>query len=163
MNPYREILQALSDASIRYLAVGDVAVNLHGYRRFTGDIDLLLALDEENLEKMTKLMHSMGYTERLPVELKSLAKREQVQKWMEEKGMTAYTFLSARRLRLDIDVLAGASLRFEELADRKSMVDIDGEFLVPVISFDDLIAMKREAHRPQDVQDIEALLALKGL
>ena len=69
MNPYRELFTALNDAEIRYLIVGGVAVNLHGYRRFTGDIDIVLALDPENLEKVTTLMHNFGYIERLPIML----------------------------------------------------------------------------------------------
>jgi len=162
-NPYRQIFQALSDAEIRYLIVGGVAVNLHGYRRFTADIDILLALDEENLEKMTMLMQQLGYIEHLPIALRALSDAEKVQRFLDEKGMTAYTFLSEKRDRLDIDVLAGKSLRFQEYEKRKVMVNVEGGLSVPVISIDDLLEMKKEAHRPDDLRDIEALLALKGL
>lgn len=162
-NPYRQIFQAFADAGIRYLVVGGVAVNLHGYRRFTGDFDILLALDIENLEKMTALMHRMGYVERLPVELKSLSDANQVQRWIQEKGMTAYTFHSSKRDRLDIDVLAGHSLQFDKYEKQKSLIDVEGGLRVPVISIDDLVHMKREANRPEDLIDIDALLELKGL
>jgi len=37
VNPYRELFRAMNNAGIRYLVVGGVAVNLHGYSRFTGD------------------------------------------------------------------------------------------------------------------------------
>src|SRR5687768_16540787 len=37
-NPYRDIFEAMNKAGIRYLVVGGVAVNLHGYSRFTGDL-----------------------------------------------------------------------------------------------------------------------------
>lgn len=162
-NPFRQIFQAFADAGIRYLIVGGVAVNLHGYRRFTGDIDILLALSEENLEKTTKLMRKMGYVERLPVELKSLANKEQAKKWLEEKGMTAYTFQSQDELHLNIDILAAASLSFEEFNSRKVTVDLEDGLRVPVISLDDLFAMKREASRPEDLIDIEKLLSLREL
>lgn len=163
MNPYRVIFQALNDAGIRYLVIGGVAVNLHGYRRFTADIDILLALDEENLEKMTNLMRTMGYIERLPVALRVLSDAKQVQKFLEEKGMTAYTFLSDKGERVDIDILAAASLHFQTFDGRKVMLDIDEGVKVPVLSIQDLLEMKKGANRQKDVEDVAALLELKGL
>lgn len=47
MNIYAEIFKAFNDAKIAYLIIGGVAVNLYGYNRFTGDIDILLALDKK--------------------------------------------------------------------------------------------------------------------
>lgn len=161
-NPYREIFQALTDGGIRYLVVGGVAVNLHGYQRYTGDIDLLLALDEDNLERMTKVMHTLGYLERLPVALKALADEKQVQRWLDEKNMTAFAFISKENPLFSVDVLAGASLRFAEFHDRKVTKQM-GHLDIPVIAIDDLIGMKREANRPKDLLDIDALLELKGL
>lgn len=66
MNPYRAIFQALNDANIRYLVVGGVAVNLHGYSRYTGDLDIVMTLDAENLARMDKLMQEKGYVQRPP-------------------------------------------------------------------------------------------------
>lgn len=37
---YQEIIQALETAGVRYLIVGGIAVHLHGYARFTKDLDL---------------------------------------------------------------------------------------------------------------------------
>jgi hypothetical protein len=163
MNPYRELFKAMNDAEIKYLVVGGVAVNLHGYRRFTADVDILLALDEPNLEKMTMVMHDMGYTERLPVALKDLANKATVEMFLQEKGMTAYTFLSARRERIDVDILAPDSLSFQEYDKQKVFLDIDEDIKVPVISVDDLINMKRVANREKDISDVRMLLELKGL
>jgi len=163
VNPYRDIFEALNRANIRYLVVGGVAVNLHGHRRFTADIDILLALDEENLAKMTTLMHAMGYIERLPVQLQALSDPEKIQQFLDEKGMTAYTFLSDNRERVDIDVLAAKSLAFEKYEKRKVVLDIDEGIHVPVVSIDDLLALKREANRSKDIEDVQILLELKGL
>jgi predicted nucleotidyltransferase len=163
VNPYRQLFQALNDAGIRYLVVGGVAVNLHGYRRFTADVDILLALDTENLEKMTKLMHSLGYIERLPVQLKALTDPELVKKFLEEKGMTAYTFLSNTKERIDIDILAAKSLEYAEYAKNSLQLDIEDSVKVPVIGLNDLIALKKEANRAKDMEDIKILLELKTL
>lgn len=163
MNPYRALFKAMNDADIRYLIVGGVAVNLHGYRRFTGDIDILLMLDPENLEKMTELMRQMQYVERLPVHLQELSDPQKIQRFLEQKGMTAYTFLADAEERIDIDVLAAASLQFADYDQRKVMLDIDETIKVPVVSLDDLIAFKKEADRAKDREDLAALLTLKGL
>lgn len=49
MNPYGRIFRSLNTADVQYLVAGGVAMNLLGYPRFTGDIDILLALDPQNL------------------------------------------------------------------------------------------------------------------
>jgi predicted nucleotidyltransferase len=153
----------MNNAGIRYLVVGGVAVNLHGHRRFTSDVDILLALDTANLEKMTKIMHSMGYTERLHVALRELSDAAKVKKFLEEKHMTAYTFLSARRERIDVDVLAPDSLSYDSYEKNRVLLDIDDGVQVPVISINDLIKMKRNANRAKDIEDVQMLLELKGL
>lgn len=163
MNPYRALFQALNVAKIRYLVVGGVAVNLHGHRRFTADVDILLALDSQNLQTMTEIMHEMGYTQRLPVALQELGDEKKVKKFLEEKGMMAYTFLSGGRERIDVDVLAPDSISFDSYDKNKVFLNVDDDINVPVISVNDLIAMKKNANRQKDVEDVAALLELKGL
>lgn len=160
MNMYAEIFQALNTAKIKYLIVGGVAVNLHGYVRYTSDIDILLELDEKNLEKMDKLMKKMGYISRIPVEVQELRDKKKLANWVKEKGMKAYTFVSNTRLQLDIDILVEDSLKFKKHDKEKKILhawDID----LPTISIDYLITMKRAANRKQDITDLEALLLLK--
>jgi hypothetical protein len=162
VNPYQALFQAFADVGLRYLVVGGVAVNLHGFPRFTGDIDILLALDEENLVRMTTLMHQRGYVERLPIDLAQFARPEKVRRWLRDKNVRAYTFQSDTQPALDVDVLVAESLAFDGLERRKTLIEA-WAIPIPVASIDDLIAMKRLAARPHDVQDIEALLELKGL
>ena len=68
-------------------------MNLHGYPRFTNDIDILLALDNENLEKMAEIMKSMGYQQRLPISIQELGDEQKARKFIEEKGLSAYSFI----------------------------------------------------------------------
>lgn len=77
--------------------------------------------------------------------------------------MTAYTFLSDKKERIDVDILASLSLAFDQYDQRKVMLDIDEEIQVPVVSINDLIAFKREANRTKDIEDIKMLLELKEL
>lgn len=162
VNPYRELFQAMNDAGIRYLVVGGVAVNLHGYSRFTGDLDVLVALDHTNLDRLGRLMEERGFTQRLPIDVRLLSDRKQVQQWITDKGLTAYTFINAKMPQFSLDVLAGASLDFDTFEQRKAVITAE-DLPIPVISIDDLIGMKRKANRQKDIEDIAALLELKCL
>jgi len=43
------LVRALDSAGVRYLVAGGLAVNAHGYLRFTRDVDLVLQLAPENI------------------------------------------------------------------------------------------------------------------
>lgn len=162
MNPYRTLFAALNDAGIRYLVVGGFAVNLHGYARFTGDLDILLALDHDNLDRMGTLMAAQGFSQRLPIDVRLLSDQKQVQQFLEEKGMTTYTFIHPTLPDISVDILAGDSLHFDKFNAQKVSIEI-WDLSIPVISLTDLIGMKRKANRQKDIEDIDALLHLKDV
>lgn len=162
MNPYVRIFQAFHNADVEYLVVGGVAMNLLGYPRFTGDIDVLLALDSTNLERMAKLMKKMGYEQRLPVSVQELGDAKKTLKLIKEKNLIAYNFHHARKPQLGIDVIVGESLKFKRYKKHAHLVEADG-VPIPVVSIDDLISMKRKTKRQKDWEDVQALLELKGL
>jgi len=162
MNIYAEIFNAFNKAKIEYLIVGGVAVNLYGYNRFTGDIDILLALDKKNLEKMDALMKKLGYTPRLPVEIHELTDTKKLKTWIKEKGLKAYTFINNRRPQLDIDILVEESLTFGKQYSKKTKIKV-WDTTLPVISLQNLISMKKKANRQKDLDDVKALLELKDL
>ncbi len=58
-NALRRIASDLDSHGIDYIAIGAIALNQHGYRRFTEDIDLLLT--KEGLEKFRKELIGLGY------------------------------------------------------------------------------------------------------
>src|SRR5437870_11736591 len=55
----KRIAQRLEDHGIDYVVIGAVALNQHGYRRFTEDIDLLLT--REGLERFHEELVGLGY------------------------------------------------------------------------------------------------------
>lgn len=162
MNIFEQIFKALNKESVKYIVVGGVAVNLHGYSRFTGDMDILLLLEQENLEKMNKVMKSLGYSERLPVSILELKNKENVRKWLKEKNMMAFSFNPPKDNPLQIDIIIEESLRFDVLKKNKVVKLISG-VRIPVVSIEDLITMKKKANRDQDIMDLKALIELKGL
>jgi hypothetical protein len=62
-----EIVRVLGQHRVRYLIVGGFAVAAHGYLRFTADVDLVVALDHENLASAIAAFGSLQYRPRAPV------------------------------------------------------------------------------------------------
>lgn len=162
MNIYKEIFSALGKARINYLIVGGVAVNLYGYVRFTGDIDIILALDIKNLSKIDQLMHKLNYTERLPISIKELGDQKKLEEFIIQKGLKAYTYISSQRPELSLDIIIEESAYFKKYYPRRSTIKV-WRLRLPVISLNDLISMKKKAARAKDLIDLEALLKLKKL
>lgn len=162
MNLFERVFKELNKEKIKYLVVGGVAVNLHGYMRFTGDLDLLLLLEEDNLKKVDKVMRKMGYSERLPVSVMALQDKKQVKEWLKEKNLLAYSFMPPKDSPLQIDIIIEESLKFEKMASNRVLKRIDS-VSIPVVSIEDLIKMKRKANRQKDLMDLEALINLKKL
>lgn len=46
---FEAIVRARNTAGVRYLIAGGLAVNAHGYVRFTKDVDIVIALDADNI------------------------------------------------------------------------------------------------------------------
>ncbi|MFY9255585.1 MAG: hypothetical protein WAO83_19180 [Fuerstiella sp.] len=49
---FKEFLNLFNLHEVDYLLVGGYAVAIHGYPRYTGDIDLWVAVSDENAEKI---------------------------------------------------------------------------------------------------------------
>ena len=62
----------MNGKKIRYLVAGGVAVNLYGIERATGDIDLVVHLERNNLEKFVEVMKEFGFKPKVPVKLGGL-------------------------------------------------------------------------------------------
>lgn len=131
-------------------------MNLHGYLRFTGDLDLLLLLNKENLAKVNKVMKKMKYSERLPVPVMELSDKKKVSNWMLKKNLKAYKFNPPPHNPLQIDIIISESLKFGQFYKRRN-IKVMGRLEIPVVSLKDIIAMKKRANRDKDVIDLKVL------
>lgn len=162
MTEYEKIFSTLNRHKVKYLVVGGVAVNLYGYMRFTADIDIIILLEERNLSKMEEAMKELEYGPRLPVQLKALNDKKQVEQWMKRKNLKAYTFNPPKGAMMQIDIIIEESLNFENIA-RQSTFKKAGEIRIPLVGLEDLIKMKKKANRPKDNLDLSTLQELKKL
>ena len=161
---YKQILKKLEDENFEYLVVGGLAVNLHGYTRATADLDIVILLSEDNIEKFVKIIKTLNYKPRVPVELEDFISEKNRKKWIEEKNMKVFSVYNPENEYEHIDILIEYSLNFEQVYKNKVIYVIE-EVQVPVISIPDLIKLKEEAGRIIDRNDILALnkiLRLKG-
>lgn len=162
MNLFELVFRELNKAKVKYLVVGGVAVNLYGYVRFTGDLDLLITLDEENINKMDKVMKKLKYSERLPISIFALSDKKQVKNWIKEKNLKAYTFNPPKNNLLQIDIIIEDSLKFESYENNKNVKTM-GKLKIPVVSIEDIIKMKKKANREKDILDLKVIKYLSKL
>jgi len=155
---HEAILKALSQGEVRYLVIGGMAVQAHGYVRTTLDVDIAPRPDAENMGRLASVLVDLDTAavddrgNRLPLDVSH----------PESLALGNY-FLTTRYGALDLfngprpDLKAWA--RLDEAAIE---VDLSG-LLVRVIGKDDLIRMKREAGREKDLADIAALTELERM
>lgn len=161
MGAIETVLAELNEAGVRYLVVGGVAVVLHGHLRTTADLDLVLQLETENVLRAVRALARLGYRPRAPVPPEQLADPAIRDSWIREKGMTVFSFWSSRFPGLEVDLFTSEPFDFEETYARAVAVRLDN-ITATVISLDDLVALKKDAARPIDQADIEALKSLSA-
>jgi len=159
---YVDVIESLNRAGVRYTVVGGVATILHGAPRMTGDLDLAVVLNKENILSFVDAMKSLGYRTRVPVNPEDLASPDIREQWKKEKGMKVFTFFHPKKLFAEVDLLVEQPFDFHGIWERR--VDYHaGNVIVPTASIDDLIAMKGISGRDKDLADIAALKRLKIL
>lgn len=150
------LLERLASVSVDFVVIGAIAVVAHGHIRTTRDLDITYALDQVNLDRLGEVL--IG----LDARLRGVA---EVVPFVPD----GRTLRGAELLTLDtpfgpLDLLAtppGAP-PYTELKTRADTIDLDGHSVL-VASLTDLVAMKRSAGRPQDLEDIEALEVIARL
>ena len=154
------LLATLSDAKIDYVLVGGLAVTLHGYQRVTMDVDVVLALNDENLANFVDCARRAKLRPVLPIPLDALRDAAVIDLWHREKGMLAFGLRSPDMMATVIDVLVRPVVPFDELK-RNAVTKRIGPLSIPVASIDDLIKLKTGTGRSKDVLDIEELRNIK--
>lgn len=154
---FEAIVRALNEADIRYLVAGGVAVNAHGYLRYTQDIDLVIALDPANIVRAFESLAKLGYKPQVPITAEQFANAELRQQWIREKGMSVLNFFSDRHRETTVDVFVAEPFDFGREYDNALRGELAPGLSVRFVSIPTLIAMKEAANRPRDLDDIQHL------
>jgi len=157
------VVAALNAAGVRYLIVGGLAVNAHGYLRATRDLDLVVQLEPENLRRGLDCLFAVGYKLAIPVGAEDFADPRKRESWRVEKGMLVLKLWSDDHRRTPIDVFVYEPFDFEREFARALLAELAPGLFARIVSREALILMKQEAGRPQDLADIEELRRVERL
>ncbi|MDP3979974.1 MAG: hypothetical protein Q8Q33_01020 [Chlamydiota bacterium] len=137
------------------------AVNLLGSMRSTADLDILVEMSDENLKKLVTILLQEGYKVKQPIDPFNIVNKNTREDWINNKNLKALNFYKERELK-EVDIIIDSPVSFEMAKDKVVLVKVD-DLMLPVISIDHLIEMKKSAGRKVDVLDIEELEKVKKL
>lgn len=159
---YERIFKEFQKVRLNYVVIGGIAVNLHGYPRATGDLDIIILLQNEDLTKFIQAIKNLKFVPRVPVDLNDLTNEKIREGWIQEKNMKVFSVYNPGNPLEHIDLkIEGAEKFAQILKNRVTMKESDLE--IPVASLDDLIALKQDAGRERDLVDIKILKQIKKL
>lgn len=149
-----ELLATLHRHEIDFTIIGGVAVQVHGHRRTTKDLDVIPAPDPENLRRLTAALVEL---EARPRDIPGAAPPTA------EQLATAAIVppLTTRHGELHILRDVPGAPAYDDLRARALVVELNGIPLA-IAGLDDVIAMKRASGRPGDLSDIAVLTALEA-
>lgn len=139
---FLEFIGLLDEEGVDYLIVGGYAVGIHGFPRYTGDIDFFVAVSPENADRLIRVFGRFGFG---------------------DIGLTPSDFLEENfvveigREPRKIQVLTGIDgVRFDEC--RRNRIEVQyQERMLKVIGKEDLIRNKAASGRPKDLIDLAEL------
>lgn len=139
---FKEFLELLNKNNVEYLLVGGYAVILHGYPRYTGDIDFWIKPTDDNAKKVIKVLDQFGFSS-LNLAIDDFVKEEQIIQ------------LGNEPFRIDL-ITSVEGVDFEECYSKKVNFNIDN-IVIKTISKKMLKKNKKASGRHKDLDDYEHL------
>jgi hypothetical protein len=136
---------------VEYIMVGGFAVNLHGYQRFTGDMDLWI---NDTLENRKRLRKSF-------VEI-DLGDIEMIETMPFIAGWTDFRVSNFLTIDLMSTLKGLEQIGFDECYHLASLATIEG-VEVRFLHINHLIRSKEASNRPKDKLDLQELEKIKTL
>jgi len=141
----REVLKSFEREGVQYVIFGAVALNLQGLARATLDLDVFIAPDESNIDRLKAALKSVFNDPHLDeITAEDLLGDYPAVQYVPPEGA----------FHIDILTRLGEAFDFENLESER--VDFDG-LEVSVVTPRTLYRMKKATVRPQDWGDAERL------
>lgn len=146
MNPdWQDLLEALRRHSARFLVVGAHAVAVHGVPRGTQDLDVWVARDPENADRVWRALAEFG----APLPSVGVTRAD-------FEAVDCVIQLGQPPSRIDLMTSISGVSSFDQAFSRRVDAVVEG-LSVPVLGRADLIANKRASARSKDLVDLEWL------
>ena len=143
--------KALQDNGVQYIMVGGYATNLHGFQRYTGDMDIWIFDSLSNRNNLRKAFNEL--------EMGDYYMMEQIQF---VPGWTDFMLNNGLKLDIMVTMKGLEQYSFEECLSVANIADID-DVQVPFLHINQLIANKKAVNRPKDQIDVIELEKIKQL
>ncbi len=144
---FKEFVGLLKDHDVEYMIVGGYAVGVHGYPRFTGDLDIWLNPVAANAELVLRALRDFGFGG-LNITLQDLMKENNVIQ------------LGQPPLRIDL-LTTIDGVHFAECFANRKEVTFDGLHM-NFIGYHDLVKNKKASGRHRDLDDVENMPEPEG-
>lgn len=144
------VCKAFEEAKIPYAVVGGYAVAFHGAPRGTFDVDFAIRWSLDNLEKVEQALTKIGLVSRIPVDAKTIFTFRD--EYIANRNLIAWNFYNPIRQNEQVNIVLNY-----DLADAHTKTILTTEGKIVILAKDELIAMKKAAGRPQDVEDCKIL------
>lgn len=153
------ILDVLVGEEVEFLIIGGVAVGFHGFVRGTKDVDIVPNPEPGNLARLAKVLamldaHVDGAEEFTDDELPDPLDPDSL-------ALGGNWVLDTRLGRFDVMQWIGDDPLWEKLSPTAVEAEIGG-LTLKVVDFDGLVALKKQAGRPQDLVDLQRLWEARG-
>ena len=139
---FKEFLKLLNAHQVEYLLIGGYAVGYHGYPRATADMDIWIAMQSVNAERIVAVLKEFGF------DLPELSPELFLKEWQIIR-------LGVPPVRIEIATTVSGVNFAECYAER--VVDVLDGVKVNLICLKHLKANKKAAGRHQDLADLENL------
>ena len=139
---FSEFLKLLNAHRVEFLLIVGLAVSHHGYPRSTSDMDVWVARNRANAERLVTCLREFGFNT-----------PEMVPELFDDPNRIVR--MGEAPIRIEI-VTQISGVEFETCFPRADFLDVDGN-VIRVISLQDLRANKRASGRPKDLDDLENL------
>ena len=143
--------KALQQYNVQYIMVGGYATNLHGYQRFTGDMDIWIKDTLENRQSLRSVFNSCNMGDYPMIEYMQFV-----------PGWTEFHLNNGLRLDILVDMKGLEGYTFDECLQMASIADIEN-VKIPFLHISQLIENKKIVNRPKDQIDVSALEQIRKL
>jgi hypothetical protein len=145
------LLGVLNAHGVDYVVIGGLAVITHGHLRATAEVDVIPRPDRGNTEALADALNELEAR---------LADVDAARRGIERDAATLAqgpNFTLSTRLG-DLDVMQDVpgAPPYTQLSARVVWTELDG-VAVPIVGREDLLALKRAADRPRDLEDVAVL------